>query len=289
MTIEKTIYNRDHYIYIDSIEGSYNIGDVVKFDRNTCKITSHGINMCELFGLVKDGHNQPIENGDTWKQTIDLGDIYYTSDGVRECNGALGGKASAGGSSLSVEGENGITFTRDDQFVVKFIQAKSFRYGTYDKEKIEAGIRRNIIKYESGSYGLVHGRLECKVANLCFGYSRDCVLNVAANAKLLERWTVKATNRISTRTKIKKEVPERRNAVVGVFIYPFTVGSKKDLFYRSHTPKIIINDRGYGVDNNGDSGKAASSSNETPGEDNNLLSDEFDVQCDEEEIKCAMG
>ena len=93
MTMEKILHKKSNFIYIDSIE-AYNpqIGDVVKYNRETCKITQFRKNIRQIFGLVRDNHNQHIEHGDIKKETM-LGNLCYRSEDVCEYNVSLHGEA----------------------------------------------------------------------------------------------------------------------------------------------------------------------------------------------------
>lgn len=232
MTIEKTIYKESHFIYMDSIKPyEPQIGDIVNYDPETCQITAFGQNIRHVFGLGQDNQHIDIPG-------IDLGNICYRSEDVREYNVSLNGEGIIPGPLSSISGENGVKFTRDNQFVVKFVQTKKFIYGNYDKQKIEDQIRSDISRYTSGWYGLVYGRLKCERADLCIGNKDDCVFNVASNAEILKGWKVRGTCSFLGKKNVSMEVTQRPDALIGVYMFPFKIGSKKDSMFRPCEPSI---------------------------------------------------
>lgn len=292
MTIEKTIYERHHYIYYDSTQGyDPQIGDVVKYDPDNYTIEESEINICGVFDSCGNGDQPPVKNYNAGKETP-LGDLHYTTDGVSRLSGGFQGTVSVPGLPQSVGGENEVSFTDDGQSVFKFVNAKKIIYDSYcKKEKMIDRIRLDIQNYDSGRwYGVVYGRVKCDMAYTYQGIKHDRVFNVAADSKFLSVLKVHLKSALSYKSKKAGAVAVkgRPDAVVGIYIFPFKVGSKKDLFGRPHEPKIKIMARGPVARNDGDSGDATSLLTTTPTEDINSLSDELDVYFDEEALKREM-
>ena len=241
------LYKSKTFIYIDSIEG-YNprIGDVVKHDQKTCEITPYGKNMCEFFGLNRDHRGHPVENPNMSTETI-LGTTCYQSKGIGYVS--LDGEATTAGHSSSASGENGIKFTRDNQFILKLFEPKKIMYDAHEKADILREIKRNINEYEAGFYGLIYGQLKCERADIYEGNEGDCVINVGANAKVLKLLSVGTKSTFSKKTKVSMTVTQRPNALVGVYILPFEVGSRKNWLGQEHDPSLKWKTRGFNPNN----------------------------------------
>ena len=70
------------------------------------------------------------------------------------------------------------------------------------------------------------------------------MFNVALNAEILKGCKVRGAYSFLGKKKVAMEVTQRPNALVGVYIFPFRVGSKHDLLRRPHEPQIESYARG---------------------------------------------